>query len=151
MATRSITIINDGETEICVLYRHHDGYPSGHGADIVKALEGKVLVSGFGDVKTEINGAGDLAVQLIAWLKWDATINCDWKPEPINSAGGLYLYAPGTRNIGEDYVYTLTVSEDEEFQEHLHVECKGYSPRESFKGSLSEFSNWIKNPPSDDE
>jgi len=144
MGTRSITIINDGSTELCVLYRQHDGYPSGHGADIAQALGGKRMVNGFSDPVTQINGAGDLAVQLIAWLKWDATVNSKWRPTPINSAGGLYLYPAGTRDTGEEYVYTITCTEEGGVQ----VECAGgHTPLERFKGSLGDFCKWIEAAP----
>lgn len=48
MSTRSATIImdndwNGGKVEVVRFYRHCDGYPEGHGADIAKAIKNSTL------------------------------------------------------------------------------------------------------------
>lgn len=90
----------DGDTEIAVLYRQFDGYPTGAGADIKRILGGRPTVNGYSHA-SQINGAGCMAVQLIATLKTDGD-------KPPNSPGGYHLYPAGTRDQGQDYVYTLT-------------------------------------------
>lgn len=106
MGTRSLTLIkqHDG-VEIAVLYRHHDGYPTGHGADIKRVLAGKQVLSGLGaDLTKMVNGDGDMAVQLIVGLK---VALGDVKKDGQVNAGGLYLYPPGTRDCWEEYVYEV--------------------------------------------
>lgn len=96
MGTRSLTIIEEVEgAEICVLYRQYDGYPTGHGAELKSFLEGIQIVNGLDlrDNKRVANGIECLAAQLIAYFK----------KEP----GGFYLYPAGTRDCGEEYIYTV--------------------------------------------
>jgi hypothetical protein len=143
MGTRSITIMRDGDKEIAVLYRQFGGYPSGMGADIAKALGGRAVVNGYTSTN-QINGAGDMAVQLIAWLKANSVRAGD----PINSAGGLYLYPAGTRGCGEEYTYTITCSRpDFGSPGSLTVSCSGYTKSDSFEGAMDEFVEWIEAAP----
>lgn len=154
MGTRSITILRDADTEIAVLYRQHDGYPSGHGADIAKALGGKQVTNGI-SADDQINGASDMAVQLIAWLKQESTVNASWRKCPINSPGGFYLYPAGKRDCGEEYVYTLTCTSPDwssgSRTGELHVKCEGHGKRDSFEGRMDEFVNWIDSAPCNDD
>lgn len=116
MGTRSLTIFKDAneedQAEFAVLYCQFDGYPSGHGADILECLKGKVVVNGF-ENDNQVNGAGDMAVQLIAFLKqkharkFDGTLG-EYVPKPVNTPGGLRLMAAGSRDAGEEYLYTIT-------------------------------------------
>ena len=96
MGTRSLTVVLDSnECEICVLYRQYDGYPTGHGAELQEFLSGFQIVNGLGSQREEkiANGMDCLAAQLIAHFK--------------KEAGGFYLYPAGTRDCGEEYIYTL--------------------------------------------
>ncbi|MBK9214636.1 MAG: hypothetical protein IPM59_03415 [Chloracidobacterium sp.] len=96
MGTRSLTIVEEiGGAEICVLYRQYDGYPTGHGAELKSFLEGIQIVNGLspGDHKRTANGMDCLAAQLIAHFK--------------TGPGGFYLYPAGTRDCGEEYIYTV--------------------------------------------
>lgn len=98
MGTRSRTVILDEEAlEICVLYRQYDGCPTGHGAELKKFLQGFSVVNGLGaDKHSKIaNGMCCLAAQIIE----------NFKVEP----GGFYLYPSGTRDCGEEYVYTVDI------------------------------------------
>ena len=49
MGTRSLTtfIDNDTKEEIVVMYRQFDGYPSGHGRDLINFLDGIKVVNGI--------------------------------------------------------------------------------------------------------
>lgn len=98
MGTRSLTIfVDDLGEEIAVLYRQYDGYLEGHGVELANALAGYRMVNGIGDRNAkEFNGAHDLAVRVIAKLKGDADV-----------AGEFYLHAAGSRNLGEEFVYTV--------------------------------------------
>lgn len=96
MGTRCLTIFKeaDGE-EIAVLYRQIDGHPEGHGDELDRFLEEKTLVNGLPmkDNPVLANGMPCLAAQVVA----------HFKTEP----GSFYLHPAGTRNIGEEYLYTV--------------------------------------------
>lgn len=101
MGTRSLTkVYNDEGKPICTIYRHMDGYPSGHGQVLADWLAQKVIVNGIGSTwpgkdegKQPANGMGDLAAQLVCYLKSDSEI------------GGIYLYQPNIGDLGQDYSY----------------------------------------------
>lgn len=139
MGTRSLTIMNDGDQEIAVLYRQYDGYPSVHGRWIFEALGDKTVVNGIRprDEHSQINGAHDMAVQLIAFCKQRLT-----EGKPINSPGRLYLYPPGTRDFGEEFTYTLTCPTEPpgEIQVEVFMDAQdGYI----FRGTMTEFGEFL--------
>ncbi len=96
MGTRCLSIVEEvGGAEICVLYRQHDGYPTGHGAELKCFLEGIQVVNGLGpgNKNRMANGMDCLAAQLVAHFK--------------KGPGGFYLYPAGRRECGEEYIYTV--------------------------------------------
>lgn len=98
MSTRSNTIIKTGNQKIMCMYRHSDGYPTGHGQDLVDFLEGMEIVNGIsvphGEQKAA-NGMSCLAAQIVAEFKVDI--------------GGIYLVPPvGPLTSEHDYCYTLS-------------------------------------------
>ena len=100
MGTRCLTVFQDTDgSEIVVMYRQFDGYPSGHGSELAMFLKSKVLVNGFSpsDKRDIANGMGDLAAQCIMHFKSDKDARI----------GGIYLYAAGTRDVSEEYIYTV--------------------------------------------
>lgn len=97
MGTRSTTIIIDGNQELCRIYRQMDGYPEGHGVDLARLCNVK-LINGIGQgnaAGTHANGMGCLAAQVVAGLKG-------------GSIGNIYLEATGG-DVSEwcEYVYTV--------------------------------------------
>jgi len=102
MGTRSLTVFLDSDnTEIAVMYRQMDGYPSGHGQELADFLAGMVMVNGLSSDSDKVaNGCGCLAAQVVA----------EFKDEP----GDIYLYPGDTRNMGEDYIYFVTGKYGEE-------------------------------------
>ena len=80
------------------MYRQMDGYPSGHGQELADFLAGRRVVNGFhaGDNGFAFNGPGCAAAAIVARFK--------------DEIGGIYLYPAGTRDMGEEYVYTVTVN-----------------------------------------
>ena len=107
MGTRSLThviesYIDNGKKKkitLLTMYRQYDGYPSGHGADLVEFLEGSKVVNGLGmddKDKRVFNGAGCLAAQMVA----------HFKKEP----GGIYIQKPNAKDHGEEYTYEIEVS-----------------------------------------
>ena len=126
MATRSLTVFEgaDGK-EIAVLYRHHDGYPDGHGRELAGFLSDGIMVNGIRDRNVkQFNGMGCLAAQVIAHFK--------------KEVGAFYLYAAGTRNVREDYVYIVRGQEGLE----PTIEVVG----EGFNGPASTYKKWIDTP-----
>ena len=73
------------------VYKHWDGYPSGHPTDLAKWLVNKKIVNGLGMSNTNLaNGLGCLAAQYIAAFKM----------EP----GDLYVESPDTKRGDIEYI-----------------------------------------------
>ena len=115
MGTRSLTILQDGDgQEIAVLYRQMDGYPDGHGNDLARFLKPFTVVNGFGPGAKRgkaANGMACLAAQLVAKFKQEV--------------GHFYLYPAGTRDCGEEYIYTVGLKDG-----RVHLECRTASYRD---------------------
>lgn len=100
MGTRCLTVFKDSDgKEIAVMYRQFDGYPEGHGEELRAFVEGIKLVNGIpvGSKERMANGMGCLAAQIVAKFKGGVD----------GSAGLFYLYPAGTRDCGEEYIYTV--------------------------------------------
>jgi len=111
MGTRSLTHVietwkdSTGKKKkqtLLTMYRQMDGYPSGHGAELVDFLEGSKVVDGYtkSDEESEkrvFNGAGCLAAQLVAHFK--------------KGVGGFYLHRPNAKDCGEEYTYELEIDD----------------------------------------
>lgn len=94
MSTRSLTHIyeDDGKTILLTMYRHSDGYPEGHGADLAAFLDGIEIVNGLSlNPKRVANGMPCLAAQVVAHFK--------------DGPGGIYIYKAGAKDCGEEYTY----------------------------------------------
>lgn len=66
MGTHCVTqLIEQGQGALIAFYRHYDGYPAGHGAELLAFL------SSFGKAphQRKASGAGCLAAQMIAHFK----------------------------------------------------------------------------------
>lgn len=99
MSTRSICHIHSewekegGELLLMSYYRHWDGYPSGHGSDLVELLKDKNIVNGIGANFREgidFNGMAQLAI----WLAY-------------HMEGSVYACATGDSDMGEEYLYDV--------------------------------------------
>ena len=84
MGTRSLTYVYDREMSdlpFMCMYRHYDGYPSGHGAELAKFLK-----------DADHNGISCLAASMVA----------HFKTGPYN----IYLHEPRLdQNCWQDYEY----------------------------------------------
>ena len=138
MGTRSLTIFVERttekpktlkskpkvtESEIAVMYRQYDGYPSGHGMELAEFLNRGVAVNGIpggGDDKLYFNGVGCMSAQVVANFK--------------SGPGGIYLYKAGTRNCWEEYTYKVIFNHDKGDM-YVTMECK----EEGFVGTPKEF------------
>lgn len=107
MGTRCLIHIQDEGETLVTLYRQYDGYPSNIMKRIKDFLEGTRVVNGIPvgkeDVKF-INGSHDFAALFVWFMKG---IQDDKWP-----VGNLYIYPPGTKDVGEEYTYTLRLEDD---------------------------------------
>lgn len=98
MSTRALIRIYDEQgEEFCTIYKHWDGYPGHLGSLLKSLLEDVRLVEGIPLDKNALvaNGMYDLAAQLVYSLK---------RASPV---GDVYIRAPGTRGVGEEFVYHI--------------------------------------------
>jgi hypothetical protein len=129
MGTKSLVHVKDDKKTLVTLYRQYDGYPSGMGADIKRILnEGDVKVlNGFSRSQKSpefFNGAGCLSAYLVGQLK-------------KNSIGDVYLYPPNSEGLGEEFVYTVTVTKKNTV--NLRI-LDVYKNKILFNGQLKDFS-----------
>ena len=140
MGTRSLTTFKEDHNneEIVVLYRQFDGYPEGHGIDLFRFLNKMSMVNGIKpQEKRKIsNGMSCLAAQMVSYFK----------DEP----GGFYLYRADTRDIGEEYVYTIYVEKAHK-NIMIKVEKTAYdesfenkSMEEIFDGPIDNYKEWLE-------
>lgn len=118
---RKKAIVKD--TEIVVMYRQYDGYPSGHGTDLAEFLSKGRLVNGISAVEPErvFNGMSCLAAQVVANFK--------------QGAGGIYLHAAGTKDCWQNYDYYVIGNEE---TKELTLKCMNGS-KVIFEGTPKEF------------
>ena len=131
MGTRSLTVFNDGKEEIAVMYRQYDGYPEGHGLDLADFLMGKTLINGIGgnyDATNAFNGMGCLTASVIAYFKDDI--------------GNIYVRRAGTRDCGEEYIYTVYGSIGEQIKISV---TKCWEDETVFDGYAYDFRAWLDN------
>ena len=128
MGTRSLTFIHDGDNAkpfVC-MYRQYDGYPSGHGLELQQFLKPIKMVNGLGSSDDKVaNGAGCLAAQMVAHFK--------------DGPGGIYLYAPTSKDCWQDYEYHVYASEA-----GIKVKCFAVGSRKRllFEGDVGAFEEF---------
>jgi hypothetical protein len=136
MGTRSLTIVATADGKKFVnMYRQFDGYPSGHGAALHQFLSGMEIINGISDQKAgeAANGAGCLAAQMIAHFK--------------TQIGGIYIYPIDASDVGQDFIYHVTVTEKNWGSEAtpgiaIKVDSYGETP---FDGSVEDFGKFCEN------
>lgn len=136
MSTRSITKFYDEyEDEYLVtMYRHMDGYVSGHGKDLLSFLSGFKVVNGIGiDNPDKIaNGMGCLAAQAIAHFK--------------DGPGGVYIVSP--QYGSEEYEYGVKYNKD---TKQLEIQAKNCDEIIFDWNTLNEFESFVNNEENTDE
>jgi len=96
MGTRSLTFVYVEDKPVVCMYRQFDGYPTGHGAELVEFLnQFEATTSGieFGETRKTANGMGCLAAQMIAHFKI--------------GVGGFYIFPIDTCDAGQEYEYHI--------------------------------------------
>jgi hypothetical protein len=122
MGTRSLIDFIDAGKVITTVYRQFDGYPTGRGQELADFLKPLTMVNGIRDSHNVANGMGCLAAQWIAHEK--------------DGAGGVYIHAPGTRDVWEDFVYTVEGSVDD----GITMTCRyKHGDKELFRGRPADF------------
>ena len=116
MGTRSVTTIYEGDKPLLAFYRQMDGYPSGHGQELVDFLKGIEMVNGIqvgGEPPKlqQANGAGCLAAQILTHFK-TGVINYTYgqdgsKIRKGDNAGSIYVVPIGQT---EEYNYDVVVN-----------------------------------------
>ena len=117
MGTRSVTTIYEEDKPLLAFYRQMDGYPSGHGQELVDFLEGIEMVNGImtqgpPPELQQANGAGCLAAQILTHFK-TGVINHTYgqggmKIREGDNVGGIYVVPIGQT---EAYNYGVYVNE----------------------------------------
>jgi hypothetical protein len=144
----------DHDEEIVVMYRQMDGYPTGHGADLKEFLSGFSIVNGYSldPPVRQANGMGCLAAQTIAHFK--------------TGIGNFYLHPAGTRDCGEEYIYTISSKDGKVWlklqagcvtsfgmpgtmQEHMPCLFDGLIEVFDPEGAESIWENWPEEVPND--
>lgn len=125
MSTRSLTRFYDEyEDELLVtMYRHSDGYVSGHGRELLDFLSGFAVVNGLGLDKSEkiANGMGCLAAQAIAHFK--------------DGPGGIYIVSPQYGQ--EEYEY------DVRYHNYIEIQVKNNGQVIFDWNNLNEFESFV--------
>jgi len=134
MGTKSLTTFLDewDNEEIVVMYRQYDGYPEVHGRDLFDYLSGKKIVNGIPrneKVSQLANGMSCLAAQVISHFK--------------KEVGNFYLHKSGTRDIGEQYVYTVYYDNNELKVKVRNLYQNDIMDRIVFNGNLKEMEKWL--------
>jgi len=112
------------DTEIVVMYRQYDGYPSGHGIQLAEFLTKGKLVNGISFAETQLlfNGMGCLTAQVVANFK--------------EGAGNIYLHRAGTKDCWEEYDYYVIGDND---TMELTLKCVTSRGKVLFEGTPKEF------------
>ena len=116
MGTRSVTTLYEGDKPLLAFYRQMDGYPSGHGQELVDFLKGIEMVNGIqmgGEPPKlqQANGAGCLAAQILTHFK-TGVINYTYgqdgtKIREGDNVGSIYVVPIGQT---EEYNYDVVVN-----------------------------------------
>jgi hypothetical protein len=133
MGTRGLIHIKDNRKTIATIYRQYDCYPTGLGSDILEVLKDSRLVNGYSgnDKNPEVfNGMGCLGAYLISALKTGQ--------DRQNSIGNVYLMAPNTKDVGEEYSYVISGNPDKTPEITLEVKST-YDNTTIYKGLLKDF------------
>ena len=141
MGTRSLTFVYEkyGQVQkpVCNMYRQFDGYPTGHGAELVEFLSAGKMVNGLrlGEDEKFFNGMGCLAAQMVAHFKQES--------------GGFYLHPTDVTDCGQDYEYHIYDSGKGLYVEVFNCGCNffgmsGDTHENIFKGNLAEFTEFCK-------
>ena len=128
MGTRSLTcVLNNNKKYIITMYRQYDGYPEGHGKELANFLKKITIINGISGQKMgdAANGIECLAAQMVAHFK--------------NDIGGIYLYPPKTRDVGEEYIYTIYP-----VGYKIYMKVQSFDNKAFFDDNVNEFDAFLE-------
>lgn len=144
MGTRSLTIFkDDAGIEIATLYRQFDGYPSGHGEELLNILKNHVLINGIGmedDINNSFNGMGCLAAYTVAQLKKDIG-NFYLQTSGGHKESYNYIVYPGEKGEKDQSTFKKTYQK-------INLKIEDYDSNLIYDGPLDD---WDATEPSDGE
>ena len=136
MGTRSLTKViekyDDGSKKtITTMYRQYDGYPAGHGIDLAVWLQQYSIVNGLrtDEKRLVANGMECLAAQMFSHFK--------------DGPGGIYCMHPDAEDCGEEYIYEIQGSCDENLS--ITIRDVWRKKKIIFKGSPEQLLTLYKN------
>jgi len=101
MGTRALIHVKEAgkySDTLVTIYRQYDGCPDGLGEDIKRIIGDSGISNGISNGMEEcFNGMGCFAAWLIKELK--------------DKIGNVYIYAPNSKDVGEEFVYTVFKNE----------------------------------------
>lgn len=140
MGTRALTRVFDGDKEILCIYRQCDGYVSAHGVEVADFIASRPFVNGMSGSREVFNGMGCFAAQLVKSLK--------------EEGGNVYIKAPGTSDVGEEYVYEIRggLSKDDYKPLPVTVKCSDTygGGNVLYEGDIPGFVAFCHTPESED-
>jgi len=101
MGTRSLTrVLDERGRHLVTCYKQYDGYPDGYGKELAEFIKSGKYVNGFGGSDQMLfNGMDCFAAMLVWKFKQGET-------------GGFYIMPRGTKDVGEEYVYTISYTKE---------------------------------------
>ena len=104
MSTRALVRVksNNGASTMVCIYVHGDGYPSALGEMLKEFLARRIVVNGISEnynPKTHSNGMGELAAQLVGWLRDNDICKAH--------GGWIYLYNDECGDVSQEYEYEI--------------------------------------------
>ena len=126
MSTRSLTRVRweSKSPAIVCMYRHCDGYPSGHGLDLATWLAGKVVGNGARNGPNYFNGIEHLAARMVAYFS------------DLHPNSNIYLVVPAETRA-EEYNYEIYLDS----KDRILMEASGYDS--SFVGFPADYPTWL--------
>jgi hypothetical protein len=158
MGTRSLTVVMSmwfrDDIIQAAIFRHWDGYPSGHGADLANYLKDGCVGNGktTGDPEKYFNGMNRLASYVIHRM---------W--EDGHDPGVERVVDNKIPDWGQDYTYIIRAEETKpkdapafwgpkKETENFTIEVRGYRDTPIFVGTPTELLDWIsKGAPEEDD
>lgn len=143
MGTRSTTQILEGDRVVCTIYRQMDGYPTGHGADMLPLLQ-RQRVNGYNDDKAQYNGVDNFAAMLITMLMMSHAGQEAKTPKDLR-CGGIYI-ADAEQHAEEfnDYQYTIKFLAESLDPPTITVTSWGKNPVGKANMTVEEFAEFVK-------
>jgi hypothetical protein len=144
MGTSSLTIIKDeNNCRVLGMYRHQDGYPSGHGVELALWLQSIEIVRGISasdEMGIHADGIGCLAAQTVCHFADKlGSIRL------VSQEESSYQFPDSHEEPLYDYVYVVEFHNDNDFPTMEDCNVTAYEDdTRMFRGTLEEFELFCK-------